>query len=315
MLKQFSILKRFKSNNINRVNFSSSKNYYVLPPLVSPKLAYDSFNEQSSNVVFIDASWHLNKERNANRINEYYSKHLPGAIFFDIDNICDRETLLPHMLPSQELFAEKMGEFGITNTTQVIVYNTSDSFSAPRVWWTFKVFNHQRVSVLDGGLESWIKEGYPIESGTPVLKQKSEYSVKGINKQLLVGLDDVLGVVKTGYAQICDVRPQGRFLAQEPEPRPGLEGGHIPGSLNIPARVFLDDKDCTKFKSSEEIEKIFQSNGVVRNARVIFSCGSGVTASLAAFARHLTGISEVKSPVYDGSWAEWGSLPNTPKLK
>lgn len=293
----------------------SSRKHSFLPSLLSPEKSYELYRSlPQDDIVFVDASWHLNKERNANRINEHCSSRLPGSIFFDIDQICDQESTLPHMLPSQDLFSQRMGELGITNSTLVVVYNTADSFSAPRVWWTLRAFKHPLVCVLDGGLEEWKRAGFPTETGI-CSRAKCVYHANGFNPQMIATLNDVLSVVRTGHSQICDVRPEDRYRGIAPEPRPGLEQGHIPGSLNIPSRIFLKDTDVTKFKSPKEIDEIFQSHGVIRNARVVFSCGSGVTAALAAFARCLSGVSENMSPVYDGSWAEWGSRNDTPKNK
>lgn len=235
-------------------------------------------------------------------------------MYFDIDQVCDKSNSLPHMLPDPSSFCQHMSALGITNSTLVIVYNTPDSFSAARVWWTFRVFKHPLVSVLDGGLKAWTDAGYPIESGFHS-RTSAIYSNNGFQQDMIANINDVANVVKTGTSQICDVRPNDRYLGVAPEPRPGLARGHIPGSLNIPFRQFLQEGDgATTFKSPKEINEIFSAHGVIRNSRVIFSCGSGVTAALAAFARCLTGVVETKSPVYDGSWAEWGSRTDTPKI-
>jgi thiosulfate/3-mercaptopyruvate sulfurtransferase len=295
--------------------FFSSKKPSFLPSLLSPLKSYELYCSLPKNdIVFVDASWHLNKERNTHRLEEHRSGRLPGSVFFDIDKISDQDTALPHMLPTQELFVQKMGELGISNSTLVVVYNTADSFSAPRVWWTLRAFKHPLVCVLDGGLESWKRAGFPTETGI-CDRPKCTYHDNGFNPQIIATLNDVQSVVRTGHSQICDVRPADRYHGVVPEPRPGLEQGHIPGSLNIPSRLFLEDTDVTKFKSPKEIDEVFQAHGVIRNARVVFSCGSGVTAALAAFARGLSGVSENLSPVYDGSWAEWGSRMDTPKNK
>lgn len=286
-----------------------------LPLLLSPQQSYELYRSLPANdIVFVDATWHLNKELNENRIAEHCASRLPGSVYFDIDSICDINSALPHMLPDQKYFCQQMGRLGISNSTLVIVYNTTDSFSAARVWWTFRVFKHSLVCVLDGGLNAWIKAGYPIETGQHT-RTSCVYNDLGFQNKMVATLDDLVSVVRTGSSQICDVRPNERYLGLVPEPRPGLETGHIPGSLNIPFRLFLQDNDVTKFKSPKELDDIFQKHGIVRNARVVFSCGSGITASIAAFSRCLTGVPEILSPVYDGSWAEWGSRVDTPKIR
>jgi thiosulfate/3-mercaptopyruvate sulfurtransferase len=294
--------------------FKPKPKFPFSPALLSPLRSYELASTMKDQVVFVDASWHLNKERNDRRLEEHCSNRLPGSVFFDIDDICDQNTTLPHMLPTPEIFAQKMGQLGISNSTMVILYNTANSFSAPRVWWTLRAFRHPLVSVLDGGLDAWITAGFPTETG---LANRNEcvYATNGFNHRMVASLDDVQSVVRTGLSQICDVRPTERFNGAAPEPRSGLERGHIPGSLNIPSRMFLEDHDPTTFKSPKEIDQIFQQHGIIRNARVVFSCGSGVTAALAAFARSVSGVNEEMSPVYDGSWTEWGSRGDTPKSK
>jgi thiosulfate/3-mercaptopyruvate sulfurtransferase len=285
-----------------------------LPSLLSPLRSYELASTLKDQLIFVDASWHLNKERNDQRLIEHCSNRLPGAVFFDIDQICDQNSTLPHMLPNQELFSRKMGQLGITNSTVVILYNTSNSFSAPRVWWTLRAFQHPFVCVLDGGLDAWMAAGFPTETGF-TNRNECIYTANGFNHRMVASLDEVQSIVRTGCSQICDVRPSDRFNGTAPEPRPGLESGHMPGSINIPSRLFLQETDPTKFKTPKEIDSIFQHHGIVRNARVVFSCGSGVTAALGAFARSVSGVNEEMSPVYDGSWTEWGSRRDTPKSR
>jgi thiosulfate/3-mercaptopyruvate sulfurtransferase len=287
----------------------------ISPPLIDGKSVLEWYKERPEGLVFVDGSWHLDKARNANRQEEFRSERLPGAVFFDIDEICDKQTTLPHMLPTPQEFASNMQTLGVSHTSRVVVYTHSGAMSAARVWWTFRVFGHLNVSVLNGGISAWKGVGGAIESGplAPV-KDKGVYRHGGLNTKLIASLADVMSVVETGRAQICDVRPEARWRAQAPEPRAGVERGHIPGSLNIPSTLFLEENDVTKFRSVEALAEVLEDRGVVKSAKVICSCGSGITAAVGALARHATGVKEHMSPIYDGSWTEYGSLPDTPKI-
>jgi len=261
-------------------------------------------------VKFVDGTWYLgDKERG---YAEYLKARVPGAAFFDVDRIADTSTSLPHMLPNEALFSSSMSSFGIENDDHVIVYSQSDTFSAPRVWWTFKTFGHEKVSILQGGLNSWIESGGEIESGASLIQpSKSNYIAK-LNPKLVVNSQQVLDVVQTGTKQILDARPNDRFLGKAPEPRAGLAGGHIPGSLNLPVGGVVEAGQLSKFKDPAAIRDAFRDAGLVMGSDVVFTCGSGVTASVLYFALHQLGYDLEQMAVYDGSWTEWGGRGDLP---
>jgi len=239
-----------------------------------------------------------------------------GARWFDLELISDSTQSLPHMLPSADFFAESVANLGISSSDHVVVYTTPGCFSASRVWWTFKAFGHSRVSVINGGLKGWLAEGGEVATGTP-----PELSVKGnftarLDPRFVYNWKQVLAVVNSGHAQLLDARSTGRFTAQAPEPRPHLAGGHIPGSLNIPMTLVLEE-DLVTFKPLEEIRKIFEDTGVVidSGAAVVTTCGSGVSAAVLSLCMNLLGKDIASAPVYDGSWTEWGARPDLPIVK
>jgi len=269
---------------------------------------------QGSNIKPIDASWYLDKTKNETRQSDFINSRLPGSTFFDIDDICDATSHLPHMLPSADVFAQKVGELGISPESHVVIYTKNNCFSSARVWWMFRLFNHQRVSILDGGFGAWESSGGEIESGEFEPQEKASYDIPKANRKLVADMSEVNSVVSSGMCQICDARSAERFAGIVPEPRPGVASGHIPGSLNLPFQLVLKEGDMCFFRSPEEISRIFEGRGIVRGAKVIFTCGSGVTAAVLAFARRLTNVPEDLSVVYDGSWSEWGSVETTPKI-
>ncbi len=257
------------------------------------------------NLRIVDGSHHLpTAGRNAR--TEYGERHIPGAVFFDIDAIADRDTDLPHMLPSAEQFARDVGALGIGNDDKVVVYDTIGTTGAARVWWTFRVFGHRDVAVLDGGLPKWLAEGRPTEAGAVTLPPKSFKAEK--DEKLVRSLEQVRRNIDLRREQVVDARSAGRFAATEPEPRAGMRGGHIPGSLNVPYPKLLAS-DHT-FRSSDELRQAFADAGVDLERPITTTCGSGVTAAVLALALYLIGRSDVA--VYDGSWSEWGSRQDTP---
>ncbi|CAN0007737.1 unnamed protein product [Discosporangium mesarthrocarpum] len=259
---------------------------------------------------------------------------MPGATFFDIDEVADKRIPLPHMLPLEELFASKVSGMGISNEHTVVAYTTAGSFSAPRCWWTFKCFGHEKVHVLNGGLPAWVAEGGAVETGEQKtvstrpssglvqasgnawkLRQKG-FQAK-LNPSMLRSWRQVLEQINGGkdMGQIVDARPLARFLGQVPEPRPGLAAGHMPGALCVPFSSVLEEGDPTTFKPAADIKKVFEAAGVDLSSPLplITTCGSGVTAALLTLALEVAGRSAETSPVYDGSWSEWGGRDDLPK--
>ena len=257
-------------------------------------------------LVIIDASWHMPAE-NRNAYEEYLAEHIPGAIFFDIDEIADTKSGLPHMLPPPEKFSSRMRSMGIGDGSRIVVYNSAGLFSAARVWWTFRVMGVDDVSVLNGGLPKWKREGRPLESGPPRSRTARHFTARR-NLDLVRDVSDIKALLKDRSAEIVDARAADRFAGKAPEPRPGLRSGHIPGSHNLPYAKLLN-KDGT-FKTGPEIERLFEEAGVDLTKPVVASCGSGITASVLALG--LAEIGHRRAAVYDGSWSEWGADQNLP---
>lgn len=255
----------------------------------------------------VDASWYL-PTMSRNGKMEYQDSHIPGAVYFDIDDIADTDIPLPHMLPSPEKFASRMRRLGIGDGNRIVVYDGSDShLSAPRAWWMFRVFGHTDVAVLNGGFKKWRAEGRPVED-LPPLPRERHYTARR-NDMLVRDLEQVKANLASHREQVVDARSKGRFEATEPEPRIGLRGGHIPGSLNVPSSLMTDPKTGL-FQSADALKDIFQQAGLDLSKPTITTCGSGVSACLLGLGLHLLGHRQVA--VYDGSWTEWASRPDMP---
>jgi thiosulfate/3-mercaptopyruvate sulfurtransferase len=251
----------------------------------------------------LDASWHM-PAAGRDAYAEYRESHIPGARFFDIDDISDEQSDLPHMAPPVEKFISRMRGLGIGDGHRVIIYDTAGMFSAPRVWWLFRLFGKTDVAVLDGGFPKWVAEGHPVEDGVPILRDRHFTARR--DASLVRDVTQVAASAKLGDARIIDARPPARFRGEEPEPRPGLRSGHIPGSVNVHFKTLLNE-DGT-MKSPEELTRIFTEAGVDLSKPAITSCGSGVTAAVLSLALELIG--HRAHALYDGSWAEWGSYPD-----
>jgi thiosulfate/3-mercaptopyruvate sulfurtransferase len=253
----------------------------------------------------VDGTWHLpHLARDARA--EYVTAHIPGAVFFDIDAIADHGTDLPHMLPNAEAFAAAVGALGIDSDDRIVVYDVRGVVSAARVWWSFRAFGHDAVFVLDGGLRKWRAEGRPLERGAATPPRRA--FVARPQPDLVRDLGAMRANLGSRAAQVLDARSAGRFAGTEPEPRPGLRGGHIPGSLNLPYET-LYAGDGT-LKPRDELAEAVATAGVDPARPIVTTCGSGVTASVLALALYEVGRRDVA--VYDGSWSEWGGRADTP---
>ncbi len=255
---------------------------------------------ESPDVLILDGSWHLPGTNRDGR-SEYLEKRIPGALFFDIDEVSDEDSDLPHMLPSTVKFASRIKKLGIGSGCRVVVYDSLGIYSAARVWWMFRVMGHTDVYVLDGGLPKWIAEGRPVEDGSPQLRAALHFMPK-FDNGLVADIDDVRAIVKADGAQIVDARPGPRFRGDADEPRPGLRRGHIPRSKNVPYDSVVN-ADGT-LKSPDEIRAAFDAADVDTRKPIVTTCGSGVTAAILALA--LARIGNPTAAVYDGSFAEWG---------
>jgi thiosulfate/3-mercaptopyruvate sulfurtransferase len=256
-------------------------------------------------VRVVDGSWHMPQLRR-DAHTEFVAAHIPGAVFFDIDQIADTSSPLPHMLPTARKFAASVGALGIGSGDLIVVYDTRGVVSAARVWWTFRAFGHDRVTVLDGGFPKWRAEGRPVESGAPVPKPR-RFTAR-LRAGLVRNLKQVRASLKSGREQVLDARSRGRFTGTEPEPRAGLRPGHMPGSLNLPYdRLYRPDGTLVP---PGELRSAFAASGLDLDRPIITTCGSGVTASVLALGLHLLGKERVA--VYDGSWTEWGGRKDTP---
>ena len=257
----------------------------------------------------VDATWHFpGQGRNAHA--EYEAKHIPGAVFFDIDEIADETSSLPHMLPSPEKFSVRARRLGLGDGNRVIVYDSHGMMSAARVWWTFRVMGHRDVAVLDGGLPKWLAEGRPVEDKSPPPRER-HFSAR-LNHLMVKDKAAIARNIGRPVFQVLDARSTGRFEGTEPEPWPGRRSGHIPGSRNLPYTELLDPKDKT-FLPAATLTQRLGAAGIDLTKPVVTSCGSGITAAALALALHLVGHEKVA--VYDGSWAEWGLPGDTPVVR
>lgn len=251
----------------------------------------------------IDASWHM-PDQNRDSRSEYNERHIPGARHFDIDEISDQRSALPHMAPPPEKFMSRMRAMGIGDGHQVVVYDSLGMFSAPRVWWTFKLMGKADVAVLDGGLPKWIAEGREIEDLPPMVRDR--HMTVQRQAHLVKDVSQVASASKLGDWQILDARAGERFRGEIEEPRPGLRAGHIPGAKNLFFRDILNADNT--MKAPDELRVLFEQAGVDLKQPVITSCGSGVTACILDLALEIVG--HRKHAVYDGSWSEWGMYPD-----
>ncbi|XP_078437956.1 thiosulfate/3-mercaptopyruvate sulfurtransferase 2-like [Wolffia australiana] len=294
-----------------------------------PVVSVDWLNRflRKPDLKVLDSSWYMPNEQR-NPLQEFQVAHIPGALFFDVDGISDKKSNLPHMLPSEEAFAAAVSALGINNSDGVVVYDGKGIFSAARVWWMFRVFGHDKVWVLDGGLPRWRALGYDVESsasGDAILKASDaseaiEKVYQGLptvgpvtfqarlQLHLIWTLEQIRKNIEEQRYQHIDARSKSRFDGEAPEPRKGLRSGHVPGSKCIPFGQVLDASQC--LLPASELRKRFEQEGISLDRPIVTSCGTGVTACVVALGLHRLG--KVDVPVYDGSWTEWGSKSDTP---
>ncbi|KAJ4798696.1 Sulfurtransferase [Rhynchospora pubera] len=281
-------------------------------------------NLENPEITVLDASWYMPFE-NRDPFQEYKEEHIPGALFFDVDNISDLNTDLPHMLPSEEAFASAVTALGITNDDKIVVYDGKGMYSAPRLWWTFRVFGHDNIWVLDGGFPKWRSSGFEVQSSDSSSNEvsKSSSAIRVVEQHykenlaspatfkvllrphLIWTLDKIKQNIEDKTHQHIDARVRGRFDGTAPEPRKGVRSGHIPGSKCVPFPDMLNSEQL--FLPRDEIQKRFEKEGVSLENPIVVSCATGVTACIVALGLYKLGKKEI--PVYDGSWTEWECQP------
>jgi len=264
-------------------------------------------NFDAKNQVILDATFFLPRQQR-NALEEYQQQHLPDALFFDIDEVADLSSSISHMLPNAEHFSEAVGKMGIANDTQVLIYDNNHFFAAARVWWMFRVFGHEQVQIIDGGLARWKQLKLPMssEQSKPITKvYKAQYQ-----PELFFDLKQMLKVQKSKSRQMIDARSADSFFGQRKPVDTILQSDHIPGSNNIPYAKLTDNFEQTLL-TSQTLQSIFEQANVNFSQPIVTTCGTGVSACVLALALYQIGLKDV--PVYDGSWAEWGRQQGIPK--
>ena len=275
-----------------------------MDPLVSTEWLATELTRRD--LVVLDASWYMpGDSRNAPA--QFLEARIPGARRFDIDQIADHGTRLPHMVPSAEYFAQRMEALGVSSDDRIVCYDQLGVFSAPRAWWMLRLFGHDRVAVLDGGLPKWRAEQRAVQSGPPPAVPRGHFR-SSFRAQLLRGLGDVRDNIGSQRELLLDARSADRFHARAAEPRPGLRGGHVPGARNLPFGELLSAQHT--LLAPEQLRARFEQAGVGEHSAVVTSCGSGLTAAVLSLGLAVAGLPP--GALYDGSWTEWGGRTDMP---
>jgi len=279
-------------------------------PLITCDDLHRLMADQAASLSVIDASWHLPGSARDGR-KDYQLAHIPGALYFDIDAVSDATSSLPHMLPSADSFAESMQMLGIKANSLIVVYDTHGLYSAARVWWMFKVFGHQNVQVLDGGLPAWRAQGGALEGGETRAMPSEEALGYTLNRAAVASFSDVAQVITDRSATLLDARPKARFDGLAAEPRKGLRSGHMPGAISTPITDLLeaDENQVMRLKSPHALHDYFVALNLTPNDALITTCGSGVTAAVITLALEVAGFTPGR--LYDGSWSEWGAAADS----
>lgn len=257
-------------------------------------------NLAAPDLIVFDASWHL-PGTGRDALSEWRQAHIPGARFFDFDaRISDPDSDLPHMLPSAEIFTREVRALGLNRNSAVVIYDTMGMYSSPRAWWMLRAMGCRNCALLDGGILAWEEAGYPIESSDQIPQYSRGDFVANLDPRAVADVRAVQAALADPASRVLDARPRERFRGEADEPRAGLRRGHMPGAINLP---FADLFEHGRLKSRQQLRQIFTPL-LEDSERAIFSCGSGVTACIIAFAAEYAGFDDLA--VYDGSWCEWG---------
>ena len=253
------------------------------------------------NLKILDATFYL-PDSGLVAEDEYKKKHIPNAIFFDINKIADPNNSLPHMIPSKDLFSKMMQNIGLNNDDEIIIYDNSPFLSSARAWFLFRYFGNDKISIMQGGIKNWKNYGGSITQGNVIL-EKGNYIASAERKELVVNLNEMILASQNKKNVILDARSKKRFLGEALEPRPNLPSGHIPNSKSLPSSDLINKEGY--LKSKDEINQIFSNINVNTNDKIIATCGSGVSACVISIALFCLGKTD--TPIYDGSWTEWAS--------